>query len=164
MPDFNLEDALRLCFVFHRGQKYSEGTEQEEDYFLHVLRVLVGLDVYRKYYPKLDWNMLRIVAALHDTMEDCGATRQNFLEYGVQERAIDLIEMLTRDKEKESYEEYILRVKTDTEASLVKLSDLQTNINHSYSFGERGRKLRERWQKAKGTLLDVLLLENIDLT
>lgn len=63
-----------------------------------------------------------------------------------------------------TFADFEVELGADEEASLVKLSDLQTNINHSYSFGERGRKLRERWQKAKGILLDVLLLENIDLT
>lgn len=164
MFTFELDDALRFALIIHKDQFYSEGTESQEKYILHVLRVLIGLDIYRKYYPKLNWNILRIVAALHDSMEDCDVTRQDLLGIGVQERAIHLIEMLTRNKETETYEEYIERVGTDIEAVIVKLSDLQTNINHSYNLGEKGKMLRDRWTKAKEFLLNVLKENHFNLT
>ena len=158
-----VSDLLPIAIALHEGQMYSEGDSAEE-YIQHVLRVVIGVEKYRRYFPKLDWDIIRSVAIMHDTMEDCNITVADCLKYNLAPKAIEYLQVVTRNKDNETYDVYIERVGQHLETILIKLADLQTNIEHSYQLGERGVSLRVRWEKAKQYLINLMLQHHADLS
>ena len=69
-----------------------------------------------------------IVALLHDIIEDTDVTPTNLIEYGFNQDIVDAVCAITRNSE-ESYLDFILRVKTNKIASLVKRYDLEDNMD-----------------------------------
>jgi (p)ppGpp synthase/HD superfamily hydrolase len=69
----------------------------------------------------------RIVALLHDVVEDSTITLVDLAERGFADAAIRAVDCLTR-RAGEPYPDYIGRVATDTLAREVKLSDLADNL------------------------------------
>lgn len=120
------EKALMFAMLAHSGQEYkiSEGG-YNEPYVFHPIRVslLVPRDC-------------RVIALLHDVLEDTPYE----LPIWVSEEDHEIIKVLTRDKELETYREYILRIKEcGGKAVTVKLADLSENMAHSptYTLAQR---------------------------
>ncbi len=63
-----LEDAIALAVEAHRGQKEKTG----EPYILHPLRVMF----------RVETEIERVVAVLHDVIEDTGRTPDNLRALG----------------------------------------------------------------------------------
>ena len=113
----NLEQAISIASLAHEGQLDKGG----EPYILHPLRVMM----------KLKDNNLRIIAILHDVIEDCGLTLDNLVsKYGVPFELARIVDILSR-KEGESYDEYIERISKNYKALKVKLADLEDNMDLS---------------------------------
>jgi len=111
----NLEQAISIALLAHEGQLDKGG----EPYILHPLRVMM----------KLKDNNLRIIAILHDVIEDCGLTLDNLVsKYGVPFELARIVDILSR-KEGESYDEYIERISKNYKAIKVKLADLEDNMD-----------------------------------
>ena len=112
----NLEQAISIASLAHEGQLDKAG----EPYILHPLRVMM----------KLKDEKQRIVAVLHDVIEDTGVTDMNLIIQGLEIDLINVILTLTRNKN-ESYDEYIDRISKDEFAIQVKLADLEDNMDMS---------------------------------
>ncbi len=80
-------------------------------------------------YPLCDRNDYEpmIVAWLHDVIEDTSITYDILIDEGIPRGLVHPISILTRST-KESYLDYILRIKKNESARKVKLADLEHNI------------------------------------
>lgn len=108
------DDAIRIAAAAHAYQRDKGGMP----YILHPLRVSMACgDIETK-----------IVAVLHDTIEDTTITADYLRENGFTDNIVQNVELLTRRKN-EDYKSYIERVKTSSIATEVKLHDLKDNMN-----------------------------------
>jgi hypothetical protein len=85
---------------------------------------------------------IRIAGYLHDIAEDTPITRQALLEMGVSERAVDIIERVTKrlHDDPDDYQAGIRFIAEDHDATLVKIAD-----NAHNSLPERVKALAEKW-------------------
>jgi (p)ppGpp synthase/HD superfamily hydrolase len=109
-----LEHAIRIAAVAHEGQVDKAGAP----YILHVLRVMLAVSS----------NEERIVAVLHDVVEDTMWTPEALRAEGFGDAIINAIERLTR-REGESYDAFIERAGSSAISRRVKLADLADNAN-----------------------------------
>lgn len=111
-----LEIAIELAIKYHKGQIDKGGNA----YILHPLEVMNNVDRIES----------KIVAVLHDIIEDTECTIDTLREWGIDEDAIESINILTH-KEGMSYMEYITEISYDFIATEVKLVDLKCNMDLS---------------------------------
>lgn len=113
---YQLKLAEQMATQAHEGQTRWDGTP----YINHPARVTKWLNV--QGYHTLE----QIVGWLHDTVEDTGILYEDILKnFGpVIESAI---KCLTHDED-ESYAEYIMRVRDNPTAAIVKIADLTDNL------------------------------------
>lgn len=113
--DYNLlEEALYIATTAHAGQVDKAGMP----YILHPIRVA---DKCRTLEEK-------IVALLHDVIEDTSITEVYLESKGFPKHIIDSILSVTR-RDGESYEDFIKRAKSDTIGREVKIHDLEDNMD-----------------------------------
>lgn len=108
----DLERAIVIATGAHSGQ-YDKGGQH---YILHALRVMLSMHTEQH----------RIVAVLHDVVEDSADIRLPEIEQAFGGRIAAAVDALTKRKG-ESYDDYLERVKADDIARLVKLADLKDN-------------------------------------
>ena len=72
----------------------------------------------------------KIVAVLHDTLEDTKITKDDLINYGFNKEIIDAIITITK-KADEDYNDYISRIKLNNLAKTVKIADILDNLNFS---------------------------------
>lgn len=104
--------ALKIATEAHKGQFDKAGVP----YINHPIAVA----------NLVENSDAKIVALLHDVIEDTNITINNLIDYGFKKTIIDAIEVLTR-KENEDYEQYLIRVKANSLAIEVKIADLTHN-------------------------------------
>jgi len=140
----NLEQAISIASLAHAGQLDKGG----EPYILHPLRVMM----------KLKDEKQRIVAVLHDVIEDTGVTDMNLIIQGLEIDLINVILTLTRNKN-ESYDEYIDRISKDEFAIQVKLADLEDNMDMSRLKNPTGKDYERvvKYGKAREKLMNALV-------
>lgn len=109
----SVDKAIQFASKWHEGQKDTWG----DPYILHVLHVMMQMDTEAE----------RIVAVLHDVIEDTEATEQDLLDLGCSEQMITAILCLTKDKN-EDYMRMIERIKLNPIAKKVKIADLEHNM------------------------------------
>jgi len=109
-----LEDALALALDAHRGQRDKAG----QTYLLHPLRVMFRLETETE----------RMVALLHDVVEDSPYTLERLRGLGYSEEVLGALDCLTK-REGEPYEAFIERVRPHPLARRVKLADLEDNMD-----------------------------------
>ena len=114
MPTTTLEDAIALAVEAHRGQREKAG----QPYILHVLRVMF----------RLDGEAERIVAVLHDVVEDTGRTFDDLRRLGYPDEVLAALECVTK-REGESYDQFVARAASNPIARRVKLADLEDNLD-----------------------------------
>jgi len=112
-----LERAIQLAAIYHAGQFDKMG----KPYILHPLRVMsnLGLDV-----TEVD----RIVAVLHDTVEDTELTFEMLRDEGFTEEAITAVRLLTKVKGYNE-DEYYRNILNNPTARRVKIKDLEDNMD-----------------------------------
>jgi len=71
---------------------------------------------------------IKIVALLHDLLEDCPEWNEQVLRTFFYQEIVDAVVVLTKLKG-EAYEDYVMRVSENRYATIVKISDLQDNMN-----------------------------------
>ena len=111
-----LEDALILAATAHSGQVDKAGMP----YVLHPIRVMIRVSSPEE----------RIVALLHDVVEDTPVTFDELRERGYPERILTALDGVT-NREGESYEEFVDRAGRDPISRAVKLADLADNMDLS---------------------------------
>lgn len=136
-----LENAIYIALVAHKGQEDKGGN----DYILHPLRVMRDVDSIDE----------KIVAILHDVVEDTNYTFGDLKNEGIPQNCIDALVLLTHDKNT-SYEDYIKQIKTNELAKAVKLADLKDNsdISRLKTVMEKDKIRLKKYQKAIDVLND----------
>ena len=109
-----LEKAIDLAFKVHKNQKDRYG----KPYIFHPLRVM----------NKMDDDKEKIVAVLHDVIEDTELTYKDLCDAGFSEEIIDAIASISK-QDGEEYFDYINRVMQNRLAVKVKLADLEDNMD-----------------------------------
>jgi len=129
-PSFTVETAKILAEVAHNRQK----DKLKRPYREHVIAVGDALADFD--------DDIRIAGYLHDIAEDTPITRQALLDMGVTERAVDIIERVTKrlHENPDDYQAGIRYIAEDHDATLVKIAD-----NAHNSLPERVRALAEKW-------------------
>ena len=134
--EFFLELAKQLSKAYHRKQVDKAGV----DYFSgHIVSVVNGVDTLEE----------KTVAYLHDTAEDTKLTYVDLMVLDFSDRIVNAVIALTKDK-KESYKDYLKRVKANELATAVKLSDLTNNMDLSRlkEITEVDKRRLEKYKKA----------------
>jgi (p)ppGpp synthase/HD superfamily hydrolase len=108
-----------------------------QPYVLHCLHVMNQM-------PEDD-EELRIIAVLHDLIEDTRWTLQDLRDHGFSDRVVWGVQVLTHDPEEE-YMKYIERISFTDDARLVKTADLRHNADIMRMKGLR-KKDFDRLQK-----------------
>ncbi|WNG42442.1 GTP pyrophosphokinase [Archangium violaceum] len=135
-----LEDAIALAVEAHRGQRDKAG----QTYILHPLRVMFRLETETE----------RMVAVLHDVVEDSPWTLERLRELGYPEEVLGALDCLTK-REGETYEAFIERVRPHPLARRVKLADLEDNMDVrrlaavTSKDAERLARYRAAWARLK---------------
>ena len=112
-----LERAIAIAAEGHAGQVDKAGAP----YILHPLRLMLAVSTIDE----------RIVAVLHDVVEDCpGWTFDRLRGEGFSDEVITALQAVT-NREGESYEEFVLRAAADPIGRRVKLADLHDNCDLS---------------------------------
>ena len=112
-----LETAIKLATDAHSGQLDMSG----QPYILHPIRVMLRVS-----HPST-----RIVAILHDVIEDTPITLAEIERHGFSQEIIEALRLVTHDKDSLGYVEYVQRIRDseNTIAIEVKLADLADNMD-----------------------------------
>ena len=135
-----LERAIELALDAHRGQTDKAG----RPYILHPLHLM----------QQFEDQETMMAAVLHDAVEDADLTLEDLLQEGFSADVVRAVDALTH-REEESYDDYITRVQTHPIARLVKLADLEHNMDIRRMSKVRDRdlaridKYHKTWQKLK---------------
>jgi (p)ppGpp synthase/HD superfamily hydrolase len=109
-----LEDAIALAVDAHRGQSDKSG----QPYILHPLRVMF----------RCTTDAQRIVAILHDVVEDTSRTFDDLRKLGYPEDILAALDCVTK-REGESYEAFVERAAANPIARAVKIADIEDNLD-----------------------------------
>jgi hypothetical protein len=107
-----IEKALQIAARAHEGQVDKHG----QPYILHPLRVMAAVE----------GDEARIVAILHDVIEDTSVTAEDLRREGFGEEILAALDRLTHRRD-EPYADYVIRCKGHDIARRVKLADLEDN-------------------------------------
>ncbi len=136
-----LEKAIRLAAEAHSGQRDKAGGP----YILHPLRMMFTMDTPAE----------RMVAVLHDIVEDTEWTLEALRREGFSEDIVEAVACLTRQQD-ESYEAFIERAAQHPIARRVKLADLADNMDvrrlETLTPKDQSRLARylKAWRRLKG--------------
>lgn len=106
--------ALRIAICAHEGQRDKSGRE----YVMHPIRVAERCKDLR----------VKIVALLHDTIEDTDVTPAYLRSEGFPDEIINGVLSVTRQKD-ESYEDFVCRAADNAIGKEVKIADLEDNMD-----------------------------------
>ena len=132
----SLEKAIRIALDAHTGQKDKSRCE----YILHPLRVMLKMDTQEE----------RLIAILHDVVEDSEISIQDLESQGFDRNVLDVVALLTRDKANTPYEDFIRSIGTDPLAVKIKIAGLEDNMNITRisEIGEKDIKRLKRYHWA----------------
>lgn len=108
------DQALQIAIQAHRGQKDKSGRE----YIMHPIRVAE-----RCKDPRA-----KVVALLHDTIEDTEVTPDMLQEEGFPQEIISAVLSVTR-QEDETYDAFVRRASENPIGREVKIADLEDNMD-----------------------------------
>jgi len=131
----NFDHALAIAVKAHQGQTDKVG----EPYILHPLRIMF----------KMSNETERMVALLHDVVEDSPLTLDDLRKAGFPDTVIEAVDGLTR-RDHEDYEVYVERASRNPLARKIKVADLEDNMNLRTQHGltEIDKSRMARYQKA----------------
>ncbi|MHC8401449.1 HD domain-containing protein [Pseudomonas sp. MDT1-17] len=134
-----LERAIAIAATAHEGQVDKGGSP----YILHPLKVMLRVTTLEE----------RIVAVLHDVVEDCGISLDDLRKEGFSEAVLTAIESLTKVPG-ESYEAFVERAAQNPIGRVVKLADLEENSDLSRISQPSWEDLEriEKYRRAIGVL------------
>ena len=139
-----LEQAISLAAKQHEGQV----DKANAPYILHPLRVMLNV-------PTIEH---KIVAVLHDILEDTETTIEELYQFGFQEHIIDAIVALTK-KQGETRLEAAQRARQNPIARVVKLADINDNMDLSRISSPTSKDFERlnEYQQVR----DILLSQNV---
>lgn len=134
-----LERAIAIAASAHAGQVDKGGAP----YILHPLKVMLRMSSLEE----------RIVAVLHDVVEDCGISLEDLSKEGFSEEVLSAIESVTKVPG-ESYEDFVERAAQNPIGRVVKLADLEENSDLSRIASPSWEDLEriEKYRRAIGRL------------
>ncbi|MGV8890992.1 HD domain-containing protein [Pseudomonas sp. PMCC200344] len=134
-----LERAIAIAATAHEGQ-VDKGANP---YILHPLKVMLRVTTLEE----------RIVAVLHDVVEDCGISLDDLRKEGFSEVVLTAIESVTKVPG-ESYEAFVERAAQNPIGRVVKLADLEENSDLSRIAQPSWEDLEriEKYRRAIGVL------------
>lgn len=127
----NYELALKIATEAHKGQVDKAGVP----YINHPLTVASLVDTEEE----------KIVALLHDTIEDTSITEQDLIDYGFPNEIVEAVKLLTHNKNV-PYMDYVAKIKDNELARKVKIADLTHNSDLS-RLKEITDKDKKRYEK-----------------
>ncbi len=141
-----LERAIEIAANAHSGQVDKAG----ELYILHPLRVMLSVSSPDE----------RIVAVLHDVIEDSEITAKDLHAEGFSNRIVEAVVTLSKSAG-QSYEQYIEGVARNPLARVVKLADLEDNSNLSRipDPTERDYERLEKYRRTRNFIEEVIRSE-----
>ena len=130
-----IDKVLKFAMEKHEGQFDKAG----EKYILHPLHIALQMDTEEE----------KIVALLHDILEDTNTTEKDLKDLGLSIETIKHIKCLTRPKDI-SYMEYIQKISLDEIAKKIKIKDLEHNMDTSRlkDNNEKIQSLMKRYKQA----------------
>jgi (p)ppGpp synthase/HD superfamily hydrolase len=130
MKDFETLLALAIAIAnqAHAGQLDKAG----KPYISHPLTVMAQMDTLES----------KIVAVLHDAIEDSDLAIEDLVKQGFPEFITDAIAAITK-LDGEQYEDYIVRVKSNAIARKVKIADVTHNMDMSRIANPTAKAFRE---------------------
>jgi len=135
-----IKEVLRFAKAKHQGQV----DKNSVPYIQHIIRVA------RK-TKSIDE---RILAILHDVLEDTDTTLEELVNLGVEDKIIEALQLLTYQKGS-NYQEYIYNLKKNNLAKAVKLADIADNTEPK-RLEKLPIALRERLRKKYELALSIL--------
>jgi (p)ppGpp synthase/HD superfamily hydrolase len=135
-----LEKAILIATQAHEGQVDKGGNP----YILHPLAVMSHVDTWEE----------KMVAVMHDVLEDTDVTLEELKEQGFSQEVLDALVSVTR-QEGETYAAFIDRIAKNKLATEVKLADLKENMkldriqNPSDKDKERLLKYQQAYRQLK---------------
>lgn len=111
-----LEKAIEIAAKAHAGVPDKNG----QPYILHPIRVMLGVES----------ETARIVAVLHDVVEDTDVTFADIAAEGFSQDVIEALKLVTHQSG-QSYADYVIACQPNDTARQVKLSDLRDNSSLS---------------------------------
>lgn len=134
-----LERAIAIAATAHAGQVDKGGAP----YILHPLKVMLRMTTLEE----------RIVAVLHDVVEDCAISLDDLRKEGFSEDVLNAIESVTKVTG-ESYEDFVERAAQNPIGRVVKLADLEENSDLSRIASPSWEDLErvEKYRRAIGRL------------
>lgn len=105
--------AKNIAYYAHAGQFRRDGTP----YFMHPLRI-------SEKCTRVDF---KVVALLHDVLEDTSETSISLVEKGIPEELVQVVELLSKSQHK-SYSQYLKSIKQNNMALEVKKFDMLDNM------------------------------------
>lgn len=121
-----LNKAVKIAVMAHSGQLDKGG----EPYIFHPFRVALNCETLDE----------KIVAMLHDTVEDTEITIEYLVDEGFSRDITEAVDSLTR-RSGEDYMDFIRRISENRLAATVKLHDLADNMDESRLKGKKFWKL-----------------------
>ena len=110
-----LERAIEIAVEAHKGQVDKGG----QPYILHPLRVMMSVSGESE----------KIVAVLHDVIEDSDWTFDWLLEEGFCIEVIEALKSVTKESEDEGYDLFVQRAMQNPIGRKVKIADLRDNLD-----------------------------------
>ena len=141
----NLERAIEIAQEAHKGVKDKGG----HDYIHHPIRVMHAMSNDQE----------KIVAILHDVVEDSDWTFERLKEEGFEDSVIESLRCVTKYSEEEDYQEFIKRAATNKIATKIKMADIEDNLDLS-RLGTLTEKDLIRIEKYKKALQYLKALVN----
>jgi (p)ppGpp synthase/HD superfamily hydrolase len=134
-----LNEAIALAAKAHEGQVDKLG----QPYILHPLRVMQAMETDDE----------RIVAVLHDVVEDTHISLATLRELGLPDGLLAAVDAITRVVGEPYMPDYIERIAGNPIARKVKLADLADNLSVTRSPQDANAPTRRaRYRKARSIL------------
>lgn len=141
---FPKTELTKRAYLIACDAHFAQYDKAGQPYILHPLAVA----------DQFEDERLAAAALLHDVLEDSlDWTAARLLGHGIPPDIVRLVQTLTR-REDETYFDYIRRVKSDPDATAIKLADLRHNLRRSDVYGLDS--LRKRYEKA----IEILATES----
>ena len=109
-----IKKAMDIAYEAHLGQVDKAGAP----YIYHPMHIA----------ERVDTEYEICVALLHDVIEDSDITLNYLFNKGFPPEVIEAVDLLTR-KEKMTYREFILKIKTNAIARKIKIEDIKHNLD-----------------------------------